>query len=168
MGRRNLPASAPRVLVADPDPEARLRVQQALCRTCLVDVAGTAADARRLVAEGDYDGLVIDVEAVEADLDVLARFRSGDGSGGKGGPAVALAGGSPTEARERLLEAGYDACMTGSLDARRLQALMRDAGTRDAGTRDAGTRDAGPDSGARARVHDTERPNALRSARREA
>jgi CheY-like chemotaxis protein len=100
------------VLVVDDDPDSRRLTGTMLERAgANVLLAGSAAEARRALAEAPFDALVADIAMPGEDgLDLVRDVRATPD--GRDLPAIALSAYARPQDRERALEAGYDAHLT--------------------------------------------------------
>jgi PAS domain S-box-containing protein len=98
-----------RVLVVDDDLDAREMVQRLLAeRQAIVDTAGTADEALRLLRERRFDVLISDIGMPGEDgLSLIRRVRSLGPHGGGDVPAVALTAYARPEDRAKAMSAGY-------------------------------------------------------------
>lgn len=107
------PAELPRgrLLVVDPDPEARRILQTALAEAYHVETAGTAAAALSAWARGDpWDGCVFDPRLPDRGaVEFVRALRLLPGSGGAA--LLCYHSGGEASVAEALRAAGVDACL---------------------------------------------------------
>ena len=121
--RREAPAGQPVVLLADPDPEARLLIQYALRHDCTVDVAGSAAAAVRMATETTYDAVLANLALPDATgLVVLKRLRYR--AAYRATPILAITDHALPGDTERMKRAGFDACFAKPIQAETVQSRI--------------------------------------------
>jgi two-component system response regulator MprA len=126
-------AAAPRILVVDDEPA----VQQALSRALAleryeVSLVGDGEEALRVIAERDYDAVVLDVMMPRLDgLQVCRRLRDG----GNRTPVLMLTARDEIDDRVAGLDAGADDYLVKPFALRelmaRVRALLRRSGERE-------------------------------------
>lgn len=102
-------AARPRVLLADDNDDARRLMERTLAHAYDVASAGTAEAAFERARRAWFDAVVVDADlgGSAGGLELLRRLRTLSAYAFV--PVVALATAAPD--RERLLEAGFDACL---------------------------------------------------------
>jgi CheY-like chemotaxis protein len=108
--RRSAFAPSLRVLVAE-DNEFNAQLMQALLarRGHDVQVARTGREALRLVEEGRYDVILLDIHMPEFDgFEVIRAIRERERGTGRHLPVIAVTARSRREDRERCIAAGMD------------------------------------------------------------
>ena len=115
-----------RVLIVDDQADARDLLAFVLTRSgAEVHVAGSGAEALRVLAAHEVDVLVSDIAMPDLDgYELIHRVRTAAGQPGRPIRAVAVTAHVGREVRERVLAAGFDACATKPLDAEEFVRLL--------------------------------------------
>jgi signal transduction histidine kinase len=117
--------SKARILLVDDDADTRDVIARILRREgATVEVADSAAEGLRLIAETDYDLLLSDVAMPDMDgYEFLRQVRQLETAGGKKLPAVALTAHVRSEERATALRAGYDRVLAKPIEVEELIAV---------------------------------------------